>query len=116
MEDRIRFIQHQDKSVMLIDLSHASKQDLLMLLSRIKTVVAEQPRDSVLVLADFSGSTIDKDIATRMKEVLVFDRPYVKKAAWLGTEDLPNVFYENFKAFSRREFTVFKTQEEALEW
>src|SRR5262245_1911765 len=116
MEDRIRFIQHQNKTVMFIDLSHASKQDLLVLLGWVKTVVAEQPRDSVLVLADFSGSNIDKDVATRMKEVLVFDRPYVKKAAWVGTEDLPNVFYENFKTFSRRDFPVFKTQDEALQW
>jgi hypothetical protein len=116
MEDRLRFIKHQDKNVLFIDLSHASKQDLLILLPRIKAVVTEQPRDSVLVLADFTGSQIDKEVATRMKEVLVFDRPYVKKAAWVGTEDLPNVFYENFKTFSRRDLPVFNTQPEALEW
>src|SRR5438128_8723726 len=103
MDDRLRFIKHQDKTILLIDMSHASKQDLLILLPRIKAVVTEQPRDSVLALADFTGAQIDKDVATRIKEVLVFDRPYVKRAAWVGTQDLPNVFYENFKTFSRRD-------------
>ena len=116
MDDRLRFIKHQDKDILFIDLSHASKQDLLILLPRIKAVVTEQPRDSVLILADFTGATIDKDVATRLKEVLVFDRPYVKKAAWVGAEELPNVFYENFKTFSRRDLPMFKTQSEALEW
>ena len=78
--------------------------------------MTEQPQDSVLILADLSGAQIDKDVATRVKEVLVFDRPYVKKAAWVGAEELPNVFYENFKNFSRRDLPLFKTQSEALEW
>ena len=86
MEDRLRFIKHQDKDILFVDLSDASKQDLLILLPRIKAVVTEQPRDSVLILADLSGAKIDKDVATRVKEVLVFDRPYVKKAAWVGVE------------------------------
>ena len=88
MEDRLRYIKHQDKNVLFIDMSHASKQDLLILLPRIKAVVTEQPRDSVLVLADFTGSQIDKEVATRMKEVLVFDRPYVKKAAWVDRKSV----------------------------
>jgi hypothetical protein len=116
MEERLRFIKHQDKDVLFIDLTNTSKQDLLIILPRIKAVVTEQPRDSVLILADFTGAQIDKDVATRVKEVLVFDRPYVKKAAWVGAEDLPHVFYENFKTFSRRDLPMFKTQSEALEW
>jgi hypothetical protein len=70
----------------------------------------------VLTLADFSGAEIDKAIATKMKEVLVLDRPYVKKSAWVGTESLPHVFYENFKNFSQRDFPTFETREEAMDW
>jgi hypothetical protein len=117
MEDRLRFIEHKGKTILLIDVSQTNKQDILILLSRIKAIVTEQPRDSVLILADFTGAaTIDKDVATRIKEVLVFDRPYVKRAAWVGAQNLPNVFYENFKTFSRRDLPLFDTREEALEW
>jgi hypothetical protein len=40
----------------------------------------------------------------------------LKRSAWVGVESLPKVFYENLKAFSRRELPVFHTREEALEF
>jgi hypothetical protein len=48
--------------------------------------------------------------------VLVLDRPFVKRAAFVGTESLPHVFYEHFKNFSQRELPTFGTREEAMEW
>ena len=116
MEDRLRFIKHKERDILLIDLCNASKQDLLDVLVSVQETVSEHPRDSVLILADFAGTHIDKEVATRIKEVLVLDRPYVKRAAWVGTEGVPAVFYENFKAFSRRDFPTFDTREEAMEW
>jgi len=116
MADRLRFIKHQNQSILLIDFSHCAKRDLLMLLDDIQETVAKNPRNSLLTLADFSEAQVDKEVATRMKEVLVFDRPFVKRSAWVGTDTLPKVFYENFKSFSRREFPIFSTREEAMEW
>ncbi|HYA23245.1 MAG TPA: hypothetical protein VEF05_03740, partial [Terriglobales bacterium] len=71
---------------------------------------------SVLALTDFTGAEVDKKVVTRIKEVATMDRPYVKRAAWVGTESMPHVFYENIKSFSQREFPTFKTREEALDW
>lgn len=51
-----------------------------------------------------------------MKEVAVFDRPYVKGAAFVGAQSLPKVFYEALKTFSQREFRRFKPREEAMDW
>jgi len=62
--------------------------------------IARHAPGSVLTLADFTGAQIDKNVATRLKEVLVLDRPYVKRSAWVGTESLPHVFVEHFKNFS----------------
>ena len=71
---------------------------------------------SVLTLADFGGAQIDKNVATRLREILVLDKPFVKRSAWVGTESLPHVFYEHFKSFSQRELPLFKTREEAMDW
>jgi hypothetical protein len=46
----------------------------------------------------------------------VFDRPFVKRAAFVGAQSLPKVFYEALTTFSRREFRKFKTREEAMDW
>jgi hypothetical protein len=116
MEERVRFIAHAGKKILLIDFSNGSCEEIMQALSRVQNTVASQPPNSVLILCDYAQAEIDKDVASRMKQVLVFDRPFVKRSAWIGTESLPKVFYENFKSFSRRDFPKFTTREEALEF
>jgi len=116
MSDRVHFFEHAGKQVLLIDYSNASVPEIMAMLTEIQATIADQPQNSVLVLADFCGAEIDKHVATRIKQVLVFDRPFVKRSAWVGTESLPKVFYDNFKSFSRRDFPKFKDREAALAW
>ena len=113
---RLRFIEYKGRDIFLFDLTHCDSKEMLRMLEQIKAAVERHERGSLLILADFTGTHIDKKVATRAKEVLVLDRPYVKKAAWVGTEQLPQVFYQSFKTFSQRELPTFKTREEALEW
>jgi len=51
-----------------------------------------------------------------MKESAVFDKPYIKKTAWIGAVNFPEEFKNELKSFARREFLTFTTREEALEW
>ena len=115
-EERLRFIKHKGHAIYSIDFTHCTAKELLLLLEQVRADIARHAPGSVLVLADFTGAQIDKKVATRIKEVLVLDRPYVKRSAWVGTESLPRVFYEHFKSFSQRELPLFKTREEAMEW
>jgi hypothetical protein len=114
--ERLRFVKHKGQTIFLIDFSHCKGKEILLLLDQVRVDVARHAPGSVLTLADFSGAQVDKAVATKIKEVLVLDRPYVKKSAWVGTESLPHVFYENFKNFSQREFPPFETREEAMDW
>jgi hypothetical protein len=114
--ERLQFIKHKGHAIYVIDLSHCAAKEILLLLDQIRADIARHAPGSVLTLADFTGAEIDKKVATRAKEVLVLDRPFVKKSAWVGTESLPHVFYENFKSFSQRELPTFKTREEAMDW
>jgi hypothetical protein len=114
--ERLRFVKHKGQAIFLIDFSHCKGKEMLLLLDQVRADVARHAPGSVLTLADFSGAQVDKAVATKIKEVLVLDRPYVKKSAWVGTDSLPHVFYENFKNFSQREFPTFETREEAMDW
>jgi hypothetical protein len=116
LEERLRFIKHKGHAIYSIDLTHCNAKELLVLLDLIRADIARHTPGSVLTFVDVTGAEVDKQVATRIKEVLVLDRPYVKRSAWVGTESLPHVFYEHFKNFSQRELPAFKTREEALEW
>jgi hypothetical protein len=116
MDDRIRFIEHQGKQILLLDFSHANANEMQLLLEYVRVTVAQHSRESLVTLADFTGSAVDHAVATRIKEVLTLDRPFVKKTAWVGSESIPHAFMENFHNFSQREIAIFKAREEAIDW
>ena len=115
-EERLRFIKHKGHAIFVIDLSHCAAKEILLLIDQVKEIVARHAPGSMLTLADFTGAEVDKTVATRIKEVVVLDKPYVKRSAWVGMESVPHVLYENIKTFSQREFPAFKTRDEAMEW
>ena len=115
-DDRIRFIEHKGKQILLTDLSHANAHEMHLLVEEVRVTVAQHARGSLLTLADVTGATVDHEVAMKIKEVLTLDRPFVKKTAWVGTESIPHAFMENFHTFSQREIVTFKTREEAMDW
>src|SRR2546423_8959683 len=106
-EDRIRFVTHRGKTVLLVDVSQCSPPEVQKIAKLVPAFVTQQPKESVLLLGDFTGATFDRAAITVLKESTVFDRPHVKRAAWIGTENLPEVFYEHIKTFSQREIPKF---------
>ena len=116
MEDRIRFITHKGRQILLVDVSHCRAAEVEKISRLVPSYVTAEPHSSVLLLADFTGAEVDRAAITTMKQGMVFDRPHLKRSAWVGTEAIPKVFYENIKSFSQRDLPTFNTREEALEW
>ena len=69
-----------------------------------------------MILSDFTGASFDEEAVRVMKEAAVFDKPFIKKTAWVGAADFPEEFAKKVRNFSRRTFPAFKTREEALAW
>jgi hypothetical protein len=115
-EDRLRFIKHNGHAIFLIDFSHCKEKEILLLLEQVRAIVARHAKGTLLTLGDFTDAEVDRKVATRLKEVLTLDRPYVKRSAFIGVESVPHVFYENAKSFSQRDIPAFKTREEAMDW
>jgi len=116
MDDRIHFIEHKGKKILLLDFSHATAHQMQLLLEHVRITVAQHAHESILTLADYEGAEVDHAVATKIKEVLTLDRPFVKKTAWIGTDKVPHAFLDSFHNFSRRDIVTFKTREEALDW
>jgi hypothetical protein len=116
MHERIRFIDHQEKKILVVDFSNCSAQAVEKIARAVPDYVTVQPRNSVRVLTDFTGAAFDQEALRAMKETAVFDKPFVKKSALIGTQSLPRNFYEEMTSFSRRDLLIFTTREEALAW
>jgi hypothetical protein len=116
MTDRLRFMTHQGKEIILVDLSNCATTEVEKIFRAVPDLVTACPRGSVLILSDFTGASFDQEAIRVMKETAVFDKPYVKKSAWVGADSLPKAFFDDLQKFSQREFTIFKTHQRALAW
>ena len=114
--DRIQFVDHEGKRILLVDLSECTAREAEETTRRVPDVVTAEPRGSVLILTDFKGSSFDSAALRAIKETAVFDKPFVKKSALIGTLSLPREFHDEMEKFSRRDFAIFGTREEALRW
>jgi hypothetical protein len=116
MEERIRFVDHRGHQILLVDVTNRTTAEIIVIGRMVPSYVASEPLGSVLLLADFTGSKFDKSAVETLKQAAVYDRPHIKRSAWVGIEGMPKVFYDNLKAFSQRDLPTFKTREEALDW
>jgi hypothetical protein len=95
MTDRIRFITHKGKQILLADLSTCLAAEVEAILRALPDVVTARPLGSVLAVTDFSGATFDAEGIRVLKETATFDKPFVKKSAFVGTLNLPHVVGRN---------------------
>jgi len=116
MTDRARFITHQSKQILQLDMSKCSAREVEEIFRELPDIVTTRPLGSVLILSDFTGASFDAKAIRVLKETAVFDKPFVRKSAFMGTKNLPQEFVEDLKSFSRREFPTFETRHEALAW
>ncbi len=114
--DRVRFVTHQGKQVLLVDYSSCTRQTLLDILKERERVVLAQPKGSALILVDLTGAQFSKDTVEEVKIVAVRERDRVKRAALVGEETQPKVFRDAVRTFSARDYHTFPTREAALDW
>ncbi len=114
--DRVRFINHKGKQILIADFTRCRPDEVETVTEEVRRVVTAQPEGSVLIMADFADAQFSRDAVTRLKEVTTYDRPYVKRAAWVHTGTLPKVLYDAIQTFSQRKFPTFATRDEALEF
>ena len=113
---RIQFLSFKGKQILLVDFSSLSAAGVEATVRAVPEVVTTRARDSVLLLADFTEAVFDDEALRSMKEAAVFNKPFIRKSAWVGANSFPEVFRQNLKSFSGRDFPLFKSREEALEW
>jgi len=114
--DRIRFVTHRGQRVLLLDFTNCNAEEVAAIADQAPAIVTQEPSGSVLALSDFSGAEFTRETMEHIKVSTAYDRAYVKRAAWVLTENLPKALYDSVRSFSAREFPVFPTLQEALDY
>jgi len=116
MLERIRPIREKGIEILLVDASNCQPREVEAIARTVPSYVTTRPRGSVLLLVDFSGASIDSEALRTLKESAVFDKPYIKRAVWIGAKRLLHDAHEAIRKFARREMPIFENRQEALDW
>lgn len=112
--ERIRYIDHQGKKILLVDCSGCEGTQVAEIADQVPGFVTPQPDRSVLLLADFSGSKLTKDAVERIKIAAVLNRQHLRRSAWVFNGNIPKTLHDSVKTFSNRDIPKFETREEAM--
>lgn len=116
MQERIRFIAEHGKQILLVDMSNCSPGEVAEVARIVPNHVSVRPRGSVLLLVNFTGATLDREAVRAIKESAVFDKPYIKKSAWIDGGSLEKNVHNEVQEFSRRKLPVFGSVTQAITW
>jgi len=117
MEERIRFVEHKGKQILLEDFTNIKQEDaFIALIGKAQQVVHSRPPKSVLVLVDLTNARFTTKVSSVSKAAADSNTPYIKASILVGVSGLMEIMMKAISTFSHREFRSVDTREEALEW
>lgn len=114
--ERVKFITHKGKEILLINGEGCSAQEALVLAKEAMRTIAAQPEHSLLILTNVQNAHFNLEVSAAMKEFTVHNKPYVKKSALFGVTGIQRVIYNAALRFSGRDIPVFDDFEQAKDW
>jgi hypothetical protein len=114
--ERISFVTHRGQRILLLDFTACTAHQVSEIADQVPRLIAQEPAGSVLLLADFTGAEFTRDAVEHIKVAAAVDKPHIRRDAWVLDHNLPKALYDSVRTFSTREFPIFSTREEALEY
>ena len=114
--DRVKFIKHREKEILLLDFSNSGTDEVLKIIEDAKRVISAKPENSLLTLTDVTNARFNEKVGDGMKQFSAHNKPYVKAAAVVGITGLKKIIFGAVMAFSKRNLASFDDVEQAKHW
>jgi hypothetical protein len=112
-------ITHQGKKIICLDvagLKLADMDEFKRLVEHAKSLIAQQPPHSVLLMSLFADTGFNTETAAVMGDYADHNTPYVKASALVGISGVQKVVLAAIKALTGRDFYIADSIEEAQDW
>lgn len=114
--DRVKFIKHGEKEILLLDFSNSRTDEVLEIIEHAKRVISAKPENSLLTLTDVTNARFNDEVGNSMKQFSAHNKPYVKAGAVVGITGLKKIIFGAVVAFSKRNLESFDSVEQAKQW
>ena len=107
---------HKGKRIFIADYSHLNVEELKAEVAEVEKILCSQPNDSVMCLADVSGTYGTPDTMKVIKGITAKTKFHVHKRAVVGIVGVQKVLLKAINQFSGQETVPFNNYESALDW
>jgi len=114
--NRVKLLNHQGKSIVLIDLSQAKVEEILVTLKEATSVIAQQGPKKARVLTDVNNAAYTRQVSDAIKSFTTGNTPYVYSSAVTGLDSIRSVLLQTVNILTRRDIKVFSDQRSALDF
>jgi len=119
--NRVRWIDHNKRRILLLDFSHAKVEESLALINDFCKVVDAEPDDSVYLLTDVTGADYDSSVAQQWKAARFVRTHKIRRSAVFGLSGLIEIairaFHQALALFGKKsDLKICGNLEESLRW
>ena len=104
------------KEIFVLKFAYDKIEEAVPLIEECAEQVRKRPHNSVLTLTIVERGSFNSELVEYLKSLTKGNAPYVKKAAVVGIDGLYKVVLSAISIFSKRDFKLFDTKEEAAQY
>lgn len=116
MQERVKFITHDGKEILAIDLSHASLAEVLAVVEYGRGIIAARPRNSLRTLTNVKGIRYRREMSEVLRDFALHNKPYVRAGAVVGLDGLKTIMFNFINRVTGRALRAIEDERAALEW
>ncbi len=114
--ERVKFIRHEEKDILLLDFSNAQTEEVMTIIEDAKRLISSRPEQSLLTLTNVTNARFNERVGEGLKKFTLHNKPYVKAGAVVGITGLKRIIFGAVMAFSKRKLESFDDLEQAKQW
>ena len=110
------FTNEYGKEIFVLNFAYDNIEEAVPLIEECAEQVRKRPQNSVLTLTIVEKGKFNTELVEYLKELTKGNSPFVRKAAVVGIEGLYKVVISAISIFSKRDFKLFDSREEAVRY
>jgi hypothetical protein len=114
------FLEYKGKQIYYVDYSNIkTSEEFLAVIKSTNAFREKMKRDGMkdlLMLVNISGSFVYGDVLTEIKKAASLTKELIAKEAIVGITGSKKILLKILQSFSKMDFKIFDTEEEAKEW
>lgn len=114
--ERFKWDEINGKKVLYQDFSNLRKDEITALLNQSHKVIEQEGTKGIYVITNINSISFDRNTTKAFEDVSAQNKSYVKASALYGVGTWQKVAIEAVGKLTGREFSIFKTEEEAKKW